>query len=251
MTCVAECPTYPQYLYAWATNSSNAECVSSCSTGYMNEANMSCVAKCPILLDPTTNKCVAQCPYNSVSNTILYADLTSSKCVTADLCPNNTFASDDLLTCVSSCPNDTYIYQKYCVSMCPDGLYINTASRYCVAAKDCPNNTFGNNQTRTCSSSCTNGTYADSTTKMCITQCYGFNYADPVIKVCSSNCSSGLVKNDITLSCVGSCSSGYFFNPSTSNCSTTCQSPYFADTTKAACVLTCSSDPMTFSSTSP
>ena len=36
MTCVAECPTYPQYLYAWGTNNTNAECVSSCPTGFMN-----------------------------------------------------------------------------------------------------------------------------------------------------------------------------------------------------------------------
>ncbi len=59
MTCVAECPTYPQYLYAWGVNSTIAECVSSCPTGYMNDANMSCVVSCPNLLDPTTNKCVS------------------------------------------------------------------------------------------------------------------------------------------------------------------------------------------------
>lgn len=58
MTCVAECPSYPQYLYAWGANSSQAECLSSCPSGHMLDNNMSCVTTCPGLLDPTTNRCV-------------------------------------------------------------------------------------------------------------------------------------------------------------------------------------------------
>jgi hypothetical protein len=83
MTCVAECPAYPQFLYAWASNSTKSICVSVCPTGYMNDANQSCVSNCTLLLDPTTNRCVSICPFNSINNTLLYANLNTKICVSA------------------------------------------------------------------------------------------------------------------------------------------------------------------------
>ncbi|XP_031505930.1 uncharacterized protein LOC116268421 [Nymphaea colorata] len=251
MTCTANCPTYPQYLYAWASNSTNSICISPCTTGYMNDANMSCVAACPFLVDPTTNRCVSSCPISSAANTTLYANLVAKKCVSASSCPNGTYASDDSLTCVSECPNNTYIFGKNCVKFCPNGYYINLVSQTCVLPSACPANYFANNQTTSCVLSCTNGTFGDSTTRQCITACYGSNYADPYTGLCSSSCSTGLLKNSLTLSCVSNCTTGYFYNPLNLSCTTTCQSPYYADTKSLSCVLVCSSNPMTFASITP
>lgn len=129
---------------------------------------MSCISVCPYLLDPTTNRCVDKCPYNSVSNTQLYADLNLLKCVTDNNCPNNTYASDDLSQCVLNCPNNTFIYLKKCVNICPDTFYINPISQACVTAPNCPNNYYANNQTKSCVIACKDGTYADINTRMCI-----------------------------------------------------------------------------------
>jgi hypothetical protein len=247
MTCVSECPTYPQYLYAQGTDSSSAVCASSCPVGlYKYDANTSCLSSCPSLLDPTTSKCVEKCPFNSASNTVLYANLITKTCVSSSSCPSNTYASDDLLQCVGTCPNGTYISGKNCVAACPDGSYINKANQSCVLATNCPLGYFGNNQTRTCVAVCTNGTFADSATKMCLTTCYGSNFGDYFTGLCASSCSVGLLKNTLSQTCVASCSAGYYYNSASSNCSTTCGSPYFADSTANACVTTCSSNPLTF-----
>lgn len=135
----------------------------------MNDDTRSCVAACPYLLDPTTNRCVSMCPLNSINNTLLYANSNTSTCVSAQMCPTNTYASDDLLACVSTCPNNTYIYQKNCVAFCPSGFYINPLNQSCVSAKSCPPNYFANNQTHTCVQACTNGTFGDTTTRTCLT----------------------------------------------------------------------------------
>jgi hypothetical protein len=134
----------------------------------MYDVNMSCVAKCPYLLDPTTNRCVDICPYNSLSDTQLYANLNTLICVSNSSCPINTYASDDLVQCVSNCPNNTYIYLKNCVHICPDTFYINPLSNTCVIALNCPTNYYANNQSRSCVLTCKDGTYADTNTKMCI-----------------------------------------------------------------------------------
>lgn len=99
----------------------------------MNDDNMSCVLSCSILLDPTTNRCVSICPLSSFSNTFLY-DNTFKLCVAAEQCPNNTYASDDLVTCVPVCPSNTFIYLKRCVAQCPDNYYINYNNKSCVVA---------------------------------------------------------------------------------------------------------------------
>ena len=203
MTCVSECPTYPQFLYAWASNSSDSICLSSCTTGYMLDTNMSCITRCPYLLDPTTNRCVDKCPYHSFSSTQLYANLISLICVSNSSCPSNTYASDDMAQCVSACPNNTYIYLKNCLHTCPDTFYIDSASKSCVTALNCPSGSYANNQTRSCVLACRDGTYADVTTKMCIEVCYGGKYGDSVTGLCSSSCSTGLLKNNDTYTCVG------------------------------------------------
>lgn len=202
MTCVAECPSYPQYLYAWGTNSSTAECLASCPTGHMLDTNMSCVANCPSLLDPTTNRCVDKCPFSSALNTTLFANLLTKICVVSSACPNNTYASDDSLECVSTCPSGTYISGKDCVSSCPDGQYINKGTSSCVAALNCTSSYFADNHTRTCELVCTNGTFADTTTKMCLAQCYSPYYGDQLAGKCVTNCSNGLIKEDLTRTCV-------------------------------------------------
>ena len=97
MTCVAECPTYPQYLYAQGTDSATAFCGATCPTGHKYDANMSCISTCPNLYDSTTDRCVDRCPTSSASNTLLYANLITNICVTAANCPLNTYASDDSL----------------------------------------------------------------------------------------------------------------------------------------------------------
>jgi len=251
MTCTSECPTFPESLYAWGSNSTNAACLPACPTGFMNEANMSCVSTCPFLLDPTTNRCVSVCPFNAATNATLYANLATSRCVTSDLCPNNTYASDDSLTCLSQCPNNTYISGKNCVMFCPNGFYINFLTQTCVLPSACPSNHFANNQTTSCVSACTNGTFGDTATRQCLTACYGTNYADPLTRLCSASCTAGLIRNAATLTCVSSCAVGSFYNILNSSCTATCQSPYFADPQSHACVLVCPSNPMTFASASP
>ena len=160
MMCVARCPSYPLELYAQGNSSATAICGSSCPAGQsMLDSNMSCVTACPILLDPTTNKCVTLCSFSSALNTVLYADMINKICVTSTNCPANTYASDDSLTCVSTCPNGTYISGKNCVVICPDGTYINPNTQSCVAAPSCPSNYYGNNQTGTCEANCTGGTF--------------------------------------------------------------------------------------------
>jgi proprotein convertase subtilisin/kexin type 5 len=223
MTCVGECPSYPQSLFAWGTNSSTASCIFPCTTGYMDDASRSCVANCSNLLDPTTNTCVSICPDHSALNTTLYANLVTKTCVIATACPDNTYASDDHQVCVSTCPNNTYIYQKHCLNTCPDGFYINFLTQSCVNASSCPTDYFANNQTRSCVASCSNGTFGDSLTRMCITTCYGANFADPITGLCSTSCSSGLIKNSLTFSCVGNCQPSYFYNPNSASCTTSCQ----------------------------
>ena len=169
--------------------------MSVCSSGFMNDQNMSCVTACQTLLDPTTNRCVAICPFNSFLNTALYANHNIKLCVIADDCPNNTYASDDLLTCVSACPSNTFIHLKRCVAICHDDFYINYDNKSCVSPTNCPLSHFANNQTLSCVSSCTNGTYADTLLRQCIYVCYGLYYGDPITKACTLTCSTGLVKN--------------------------------------------------------
>lgn len=251
MTCVAQCPTFPEYLYAFGSNSSTAACMASCPTGYMNDASRNCVSTCPILLDPTANKCVSICPDNSATNTTLYGNMVTKTCVIATSCPNNTYASDDSQTCVEKCPNNSYAYQKNCIYFCPNGYYINYANQKCVLPVNCPINYYADNQTTSCLARCSNGTFGDATTRTCITMCYGINFADPLTGLCSSTCTGGLIKNSLTFSCTGSCTSGYFYDPSNGICTLSCPSPYFADPNQAACVSICTSNPMTFASTNP
>jgi hypothetical protein len=225
MTCVAECPSFPLSLYAWT----NATCVEICPVGYMNDFNRSCVSSCPYLLDPTTNRCVSMCPFSSINNTLLYANLLTYTCVSAQMCPNNTYASDDLLECVATCPNGTFIHQKNCVKFCPNGFYMNPLAQTCVTARNCPTSYFANNQTHSCVLTCTNGTFGDSLTKTCLTECYGGNYSDPNTGLCSPSCSAGQIRNNLTWTCVGNCTTGLFYNPANFTCGTSCPSPYFAN----------------------
>ena len=99
--------------------------------------------------------------------------------------------------------NNTYIYLKNCLHTCPDTFYIDSASKSCVTALNCPSGSYANNQTRSCVLACRDGTYADVTTKMCIEVCYGGKYGDSVTGLCSSSCSTGLLKNNDTYTCVG------------------------------------------------
>lgn len=53
MTCVSECPNFPQHLYAQDANTSDPFCATSCTTGIRDDTNMSCVSSCANLYDST------------------------------------------------------------------------------------------------------------------------------------------------------------------------------------------------------
>ena len=101
MSCENICSDYPTVLYA---NDDLQSCETSCVGSLKkNDATRSCVATCPELYDPTTDKCVDVCPTHS-SDGVLYADLTTDQCVVASACPDGTFADSDNNICTSTCP---------------------------------------------------------------------------------------------------------------------------------------------------
>lgn len=59
------------------------------------------------------------------------------------------------MECVSSCPNNTYIYGKNCVSFCPDNYFIDTINKKCVTPSNCPTNYYADYRLRKCVTSCT------------------------------------------------------------------------------------------------
>ncbi len=120
-----------------------------------NDATYSCVAACPYLYDPTTNKCVDICPTQSTVGP-LFANLANSNntCIIATSCPNNTYADSDSRTCTAACPSGTYKNGKYCVYMCPNGFYMDNSTQSCVMPVNCTAPTVADNQTRSCVSQC-------------------------------------------------------------------------------------------------
>lgn len=147
-----------------------------------DDSTRSCVATCPNLYDPTTDRCVDVCPrYSSSGN--LFADLTTNNCVVGSSCPANTYIDYDSNTCVSACPNGTYYYQSECVYHCPHDYFIDASTQSCVSAMDCPANEYADNQTRSCVTQC-RGTFAKTDIKRCIDVCYANTYGDPFTFKC-------------------------------------------------------------------
>ena len=68
----------------------------------------------------------------------MYADLNLKRCVQAANCPSLTYATDDSMTCTSTCPDNTFISGKFCVSFCPDGNFTDKINKRCVNASSCP-----------------------------------------------------------------------------------------------------------------
>lgn len=89
-----------------------------------------------------------KCPRHSVINVPLYADLSLKKCVQYSDCPANTYASDDLMECVATCPGNTVIDGKMCVYACADGYFIDRVNRKCVTPSNCPTNQYADSQSR-------------------------------------------------------------------------------------------------------
>jgi proprotein convertase subtilisin/kexin type 5 len=225
-------------------------CELTCSNGYhFNDTNQKCVANCSVLLDSTSNKCVEVCPRDPSTNNVMYANLVSKTCVLPSGCPASTYASDDLLQCVSTCPSNTYIYLTKCVTYCPNGYYKDNINRKCVVPNNCPSGLYADDLSISCVSKCP-GNFADTTAKKCVNICSGSTYGDFLTGLCQNNCSTGYVINSNTHTCVSDCQLGLFKNPANNSCSSTCLDPYFADSTTNTCVSVCTSNPLTFASTS-
>lgn len=199
MSCETVCSTYPQMRYI---NDLTFSCELTCGWGLRkNDANQSCVTTCPLMYDPTTDKCVDICPTESTLGA-LFANLTNNNntCIVASSCPNNTWADYDSRTCATSCPNGTYKYGKFCVYVCPNTLFMDNTTQTCVAPVNCSSGLIADNQTRSCVSQCV-GTYLETTLNRCIDVCYGTKYGDPFTHRCETSCSNGLRINTATRTC--------------------------------------------------
>ena len=234
MSCEAVCSVFPQVRYA---DDLSQTCELACTNGGLRRSDKtrSCVSSCPVLYEPNGNLCVEQCPKHSVINVPLYADLILKRCVQAAECPANTYASDDSMECVSTCPINTYIHSNFCVYICPDTLFMDNTNRRCVSVLTCPNNTYADLQSRACVSKCS-GNFADRTAKRCVDVCPSSTYADLVTGFCETNCSAGFVINTGNNTCQSDCAPELYKNPRNNSCSSSCVDPHFADDTSRSCV---------------
>lgn len=122
-----------------------------------------CNNSIPEFADPSTNRCVPQCP--SVPS--LYGDFQGANSV--PLC---------VPMCLTS-GNFTLNTTRLCVTACPAPFFADSLTGDCAAYCQPKSNTFADNSTRTCIGFCPNVTvgnvsriqYADTSTMRCVFSC--------------------------------------------------------------------------------
>lgn len=138
--CVLDCPTYPQYYYAYDPD---RICRTDCPSTWMRDPyTRKCVSTCPnnTFFDNTTDQCVQKCPTENSTGIPYYGDTTYTipKCVIDADCSNGTYADDQVGLCVSNCSYNQWKYGKKCLAYCPNGYYGNYATGFCVQPSACP-----------------------------------------------------------------------------------------------------------------
>lgn len=152
--------------------------------------------------------CLAICPNG------YYGNPSSLSCVIPTGCPNNTYADNVTVTCVSVCSGSfADPTTQTCVYKCPivntTVYYADPNSRMC--ATTCSNSTYinliKNIENQTCVSVCMPGLFMDPFSSSCLASCTNNYYADNSTRLCVSVCpvNPDLYGENNTYTCVQSC----------------------------------------------
>ena len=131
------------------------------------------------------------------------------------------------------CPNDTFGENntRQCVENCTFwGTFADNSTTFCVDI--CPQDSFAENNSMRCLAQCPPGTYADNSTWRCVSICpeNPALYGDTTTQVCVINCPNSLFGDDSSRVCVGVCPlipEIYFAYSPTQRCYKDCLFPYF------------------------
>ena len=174
---------------------------------YIDTVNKLCVKECsaPYWANLDTRFCMLYCEWNPPSYES-WKDPSTRKCV--EQCPKNpmTFSDNDTQSCVSVCAEGYFgsVLTYECVKTCPDGYHSEMDSNLCVS--DCTTNDitilyyFGSNTT--CISACPEEYFADDTTLSCVESCPVETYGYEVDNKCLSGCPNGLYADNHSQLCV-------------------------------------------------
>jgi len=239
MTCVAECPSDPDF-YAYNHATKGPLCILYCPSLYFRHT--------------PTRECLTACP-----GPTYFRDLTTMRCVLD--CPAYYFAQSTGQICVVNCSiNNQYGYNRVCYSVCPNNTNADPTTNLCVEV--CPFGYFAENGV--CSTTCTVG-FADPFTKICASVCSPDYYALLVPRICIQNCqpqfkilfnqtcsvacprdadlSLNYYMDNNSYSCVNVCLPTWYADNTTGYCQQTCSSALFADNSTGRCVSQCPSTP--------
>ena len=155
------------------------------------------------------------------------------------VCPDGTFASDDVYRCWSDCPTTSLVHSG-------KKIFRDYTNKKCV--QNCPSTEpYADETTRRCYSTCPSPRYASNATEMrCVTVCphpkdsssyetYGH------LGACVDYCPSGFWADPATATCIADCNhASYPYNDNSTGiriCVATCPYPnHFADTSTNDCV---------------
>lgn len=187
-----------------------SSCEPLCPDGLYSEFSTNtcenCDKECLKCSGPTSHDCIA-----CVEEKFLLK-LNSSMKICADSCPSDYFSIGNVCTkCDVSC--------KTCSSGATKGCLSCDLPRYFMSSEcllSCPNNFYGDNETKSCVDVCPDGTFANKLNQICTScfvNCKGCTSQE------SNQCTSCneyyfLEEN----SCVSACSETHFINPQNKSC---------------------------------
>lgn len=226
-------------------------CVFNCSPKYSLDDPNLCLDACPspYYRDPTTFKCVLECP----SHPVRYYKVVTSSDRRCDVnCPSGELRDTFSFSCVTVCPLSPPTYADSstgnCVTVCPT-TYANAQSRTCMSP--CPSGMFATDITRKCVHQCINGTntYADSQLGVpaCVGLCTAGTFADPYTLTCTAVCRDSPktygFDDGTRRICLSSCPYPYVADDVSHECELKCDNPSlpYLDKASKSCVASCSS----------
>ena len=199
--CVSQCDSKKSYQKVCVSDCSNVDgqrllyneqtlvCEEQCSSG-THQLGDSCVAKCPLKLDKTQNKCVAKCKS---------AQFTEGKDgkICYDKCPAGLKAKDDICVTDNECANLGYVIDgDECVKSCPEDKFKQRST--CV--ESCGNEfEFDGECYDTCGSAKKakkhDKLFISEDNKKCVKKC-PYSYDGPSGKCIKCNLSTHFMVND-------------------------------------------------------
>lgn len=277
-TCDTGCP------YGTFAENGTRLCLERCVTGSYADSNINtCVQICnnaiPEFADPSTHRCVTQCP--AVPS--LYGDflgvtsipfcvpacsfsgnftLNSTRlCVTN--CPSPFFADPVTGDCATYCQPNSNLYAddstRTCIGLCPNVIvgskekitFADPSTMKCVFTCPSTPSLYGDNATHFCVDSCPSTTFGDNDTRLCHDVCFWgiissnktkFTYADSTTNFCVYQCPQYSYADNYTVKCTtGSCTIGTFADDSTWKCVIMCPSNpiSYAYSPTKVCIYAC------------